>query len=287
MDRRSASEHLLAFSDAILANSQALALCDSLDMGKPVSAAAGEGFPAAGFIRYYAEAIDKVYAGNVAPTGPGAMELQLFKPRGVVGAITPWNFPLINACLKLGPALAAGNTVVIKPSELSPRSSLLLARIASEAGLPARRHQCPARRRRDRCHAGGPSRVWICSPSPDRLPPARQFCRPWVESTLKPVLLECGGKSPEILFDDVAQLDLDQVAAQIVRGALWNQGQVCVARTRLLVHRNLYEDMLAAVLAVAETINPGDPLDSATSFGPLASARQKDIVEAVYSKWHR
>jgi len=270
--------HLLAFSDAILANSQALALCDSLDMGKPVSAAAGEGFPAAGFIRYYAEAIDKVYAGNVAATGPGAMELQLFKPRGVVGAITPWNFPLINACLKLGPALAAGNTVVIKPSELSPRSSLLLARIASEAGLPAGVINV--------LPGGGETGAMLAAhPGVDMLTftgstaTGKAILQTLGGSTLKPVLLECGGKSPEILFEDVGQLDLDQVAAQIVRGALWNQGQVCVARTRLLVHRNLYEDMLAAVLAVAETINPGDPLDSATSFGPLASARQKDIVE--------
>jgi acyl-CoA reductase-like NAD-dependent aldehyde dehydrogenase len=122
-------QRLLGLADAIMANGQQLTLCDSLDMGKPVAAASGECFPAAGFIRYYAESIDKVYAGHMPRTGAGAMELQVWQPRGVVGAITPWNFPLINACLKLGPALAAGNTVVIKPSELSPRSTLLLAKL--------------------------------------------------------------------------------------------------------------------------------------------------------------
>jgi gamma-glutamyl-gamma-aminobutyraldehyde dehydrogenase len=247
-------------------------------MGKPISAAAGEGFPAAGFIRYYGEAIDKVYAGNVAPTGPGALELQLLKPRGVVGAITPWNFPLINACLKLGPALAAGNTVVIKPSELSPRSSLLLAHIASEAGLPAGViNVLPGGRETGAMLAAHPGVDMLTFTGSTAT--GKAILQTLGSSTLKPVLLECGGKSPEILFEDVAKLDLEQVAAQIVRGALWNQGQVCVARTRLLVHRNLYDDILAAVLAMAETINPGDPLDSATSFGPLASARQKDIVE--------
>ena len=269
---------LLALADAIIANGQELALCDTLDMGKPISAAAGEIYPAAGFIRYYAETIDKVYAGNVAPTGTGAMELQMWRSRGVVGAITPWNFPLINACLKLGPALAAGNTVVIKPSELSPRSALLLASIASKAGIPdGVINVVPG--------SGSTGQALVVHPGVDLLTftgstrTGKAILAAVGESSIKPLLLECGGKSPEIVFPDVAELGLEDIATQIVRGAFWNQGQVCVARSRLLVHQSIYKGMLDAVLAVAGSLRAGDPLDPSTVFGPLASSRQQSIVE--------
>jgi gamma-glutamyl-gamma-aminobutyraldehyde dehydrogenase len=270
---------LLGLADAILANSADLALCDCLDIGKPITAATGEAFPAAGFIRYYAEAIDKIYAGNVAPTGVGAMELQLWKPRGVVGAITPWNFPLINACLKLGPALAAGNTVVIKPSELSPRSTLLLAKIAADAGIPAGVvNVVPGGAVTGQAlvgHAGVDMLTFTGSTAT-----GKAVMRAIGDSTIKPVLLECGGKSPEIVFPDVAELGLQEIAAQVVRGAFWNQGQVCVARSRLLVHQDIYQEVLEAVQAVAVTLQPGVPLDAGTMFGPLASARQCEMVES-------
>jgi gamma-glutamyl-gamma-aminobutyraldehyde dehydrogenase len=269
---------LLALADAIVANATELSLCDSLDMGKPVAAAAGEAFPAAGFVRYYAEAIDKIHSGNVAPTGTGAMELQLWRPRGVVGAITPWNFPLINACLKLGPALAAGNTIVIKPSELSPRSALLLGQLAADAGVPAGViNVVPG--------GGATGEALVRHPGVDMLTftgstaTGKAILQAIGGSTIKPVLLECGGKSPEIVLEDAATLGLAGIAAQVVRGAFWNQGQVCVARSRLLVHKRIYNELLEAVVAAARTLLPGDPLDSATMFGPLASARQQQVVE--------
>ena len=269
---------LLALADAIVANGPALAMCDTLDMGKPISAASGEVFPAAGFIRYYAEAIDKVDAGIVAPTGVGAMELQVWRPRGVVGAITPWNFPLINACLKLGPALAAGNTVVIKPSELSPRSTLLLAKLATDAGIPAGViNVVPG--------SGTTGQALAAHPGVDMLTftgstgTGKSILRAIGGSSIKPVLLECGGKSPEIVFPDAAELGLAGIAAQIVRGAMWNQGQVCVARSRLLVHESIYQDLLAAVADAARALQPGNPLAESTLFGPLASSRQRAIVE--------
>ena len=240
--------------------------------------AVGEVFPAAGFIRYYAEAIDKVDAGIVAPTGVGAMEIQLWRPRGVVGAITPWNFPLINACLKLGPALAAGNTVVLKPSELSPRSTLLLAKIASEAGIPnGVINVVPGN--------GSTGQALVAHPDVDLLTftgstrTGKAILQAIGGSSIKPVLLECGGKSPEIVFPDVAELGIEAIAAQIVRGAFWNQGQVCVARSRLLVHESIYREMLDALVAAASTLHPGDPLETSTMFGPLASYRQQSIVE--------
>ena len=269
---------LLALADAIMDNAGKLTLCDSLDMGKPIAAASGEAFPAAGFVRYYAEAIDKVHSGNVAPTGVGAMEMQLLRPRGVVGEITPWNFPLINACLKMGPALAAGNTIVLKPSELSPRSALLLARIATDAGVPdgvinvvpggSASGDALAR------HSGVDMLTFTGSTAT-----GKAILRAIGDSTIKPVLLECGGKSPEIVFEDAAALGINEIANQVVRGALWNQGQVCVARSRLLIHRDIYQELLAAIVDVARSLQPGDPLDGSTMVGPLASARQKGLVE--------
>jgi gamma-glutamyl-gamma-aminobutyraldehyde dehydrogenase len=269
---------LLALADAVLGEGRRLALSDSLDMGKPIAAATGEVFPAAGFIRYYAEAIDKIHAGNVAPTGVDAMELQVWKPRGVVGAITPWNFPLINACLKLGPALAAGNTVVIKPSELSPRSTLLLARLASEVGIPdGVINVLPG--------GAATGQALVRHPHVDMLTftgstrTGKAVLNSIGDSTIKPVLLECGGKSPEILFADAAGMGLGDIVAQIVRGAFWNQGQVCVARSRLLVQREIYDQVIDALVDVATALHPGDPLDPATLFGPLASPRQREVVE--------
>jgi gamma-glutamyl-gamma-aminobutyraldehyde dehydrogenase len=270
-------ELLLGLADAVLQNAEQLTLCDVLDVGKPVSAAMGEAFPAAGFIRYYAEAIDKVFSGNVAPTGPDAMELQVWRPRGVVGAITPWNFPLINACFKLGPALAAGNTVVIKPSELSPRSTLLLAKIAGEAGIPPGVINVVT-------GAAETGRALVRHPGVDMVTftgstaTGKAVLSDIGRSSIKPVLLECGGKSPEIVFDDAAEFGLPAVAAQVARGALWNQGQVCVARSRILVQRGIYEDFLAALTEVAASIRPGDPLEESTQFGPLASAAQCEKV---------
>jgi gamma-glutamyl-gamma-aminobutyraldehyde dehydrogenase len=206
------------------------------------------------------------------------MEIQLWRPRGVVGAITPWNFPLINACLKLGPALAAGNTVVLKPSELSPRSTLLLAKIASEAGIPnGVINVVPGN--------GSTGQALVAHPDVDLLTftgstrTGKAILQAIGGSSIKPVLLECGGKSPEIVFPDVAELGIEAIAAQIVRGAFWNQGQVCVARSRLLVHESIYREMLDALVAAASTLHPGDPLETSTMFGPLASYRQQSIVE--------
>jgi gamma-glutamyl-gamma-aminobutyraldehyde dehydrogenase len=271
-------QRLLSLADTILAHGDELALCDCLDIGKPIAAARGEVFPAAGFIRYYAEAIDKLHAGAVAPTGAGAMELQLWRPRGVVGAITPWNFPLINACLKLGPALAAGNTVVIKPSELSSRSALMLAQLAEECGIPPGViNVVPGGGDAGAAlvrHAGVDMLTFTGSTAT-----GKSILQGIGGSTIKPALLECGGKSPEILFEDVAGLGVADIAAQVVRGAFWNQGQVCVARSRLLVQQSIYQETVDAVLAVAKSLRPGDPLDMSTTFGPLASSRQRQVVE--------
>jgi 4-(gamma-glutamylamino)butanal dehydrogenase len=269
---------LKAFADRVDANAEKLGLCDALDVGKSIMAAQGEAHIAAGFIRYYAEAINKVCSGHTVPTGSGALEMQVYKPRGVVGAITPWNFPVINVALKAGPALAAGNTLVVKPSELSPRSALLMAQLACEAGLPPGVFNVVT-------GAGATGRALVQHAWVDMLTftgstgTGKALLRAIGESTIKPVLLECGGKSPEIIFADVARFGLRNIAEQVVRGAFFNQGQVCVARSRVLVQRELYNEMLEHITAVASSMHVGDPLDPATGFGPLASIRQKQTVE--------
>jgi len=265
-------------ANLIDANADSIGIADCLDMGKPISAANQEAHIAAGFIRYYAEMIDKVYSGHSVPTGQGALELQVMRPRGVVGAITPWNFPVINVALKIGPALAAGNTVVIKPSELSSRSAILVAKLAIEAGLPAGAvnvitgdgvtGDLLAR------HTEVDMLTFTGSTATGKL-----LLSAIGQSSIKPILLECGGKSPEIIFPDAAEGNLDAIAQTVVRGAFWNQGQVCVARSRLLIHSSIYAELIEKIHAVASSMSVGNPLDVDCMFGPLASTRQQQVVE--------
>jgi gamma-glutamyl-gamma-aminobutyraldehyde dehydrogenase len=273
MGRRRA---LLALADLIEVNARELALADCRDMGKPIATALAEIPIAAGFIRYYAEAIDKAY-GQVAPVADDFLELQLREARGVVALIVPWNFPTINAALKLGPALAAGNCVVLKPSELAPASALRLADLALEAGLPPGvLNAIPGGR------AAGDALV--VHPAVDMVSftgstgTGRSIMRRIAETRLKPVMLECGGKSPQIVFADAASMGLDAVAATLVADAMWNQGQVCVARSRLLVQRPVYDEVVERCVGVCRQLECRDPLDPRTTFGPLVSARQQKRV---------
>lgn len=278
-----------AFADRIAAAAGELALLDSLEMGKPITLAlqdAGELAPA--FARFCAESIDRLQ-GVVANTEPEVLALSAPEPRGVVGAISPWNFPVVNAVIKIAPALAAGNTIVLKPSELSSASALRLAELAIEAGLPAgvvnvvpglggAVGQALAR------HADVDMLSFTGSTATGRR--LLQFSG---ASNGKPLLLECGGKSPTVVFDDIA--DVEAVAKQICDEALFNQGQVCVARSRVIVHDQLKGRLVEAIVAEARKREPGDPLDPSVAFGPLAGRRQWERVfgylEAGLAEGHR
>ena len=193
-------------------------------------------------------------------------------PRGVVGAIVPWNFPTFNAALKLGPALAAGNSVVLKPSELSSRSSMRLARLALQAGLaPGVLNVVPGlgetvgralalHRDLDMVAFTGSTQV------------GKLMLQYAGQSNMKRVLVECGGKSPQIVFDD--GVDLDAASKAIARFLLTNQGQICSVGSRLLVQRSIEGAMLQRVLAHMKQIVMGDALDPKTTFGPVVSAKQ-------------
>ena len=272
---------LLNFAALVEANADELALDDTLDMGKPIANSIAEAPIAAGFLRFNAEAIDKL-AGVVVPTMDNCIELQVNEARGVVAAIVPWNFPTINAALKLGPALAAGNTVVLKPSELAPSSALRLVRLAREAGIPDGVFNVLL---------GGATagRALVAHRGTDMVaftgatPTGRAILREIGGTRLKPALLECGGKSPQIVFDDAAEFGVHDIARALVRDALWNSGQVCVARARLIIQAGIYPLVVDALRAELEVVRFGDPLELATKYGPLASSVQRKRVEEYVS----
>ena len=269
---------LMHLADQIVRHHEELALRDTLEMGKPISAAladVGGGAPA--ICRYYAEAADKVY-GEVAGSDAASLGFTLREPYGVVAAVAPWNYPLPNAVIKAVPALAAGNCVVLKPSELSSGSALRLAELAMEAGLPAGVFNVVA--------GDGPTTgaALVSHPLVNMVTftgstaAGRAIVSMASQSSLRPVMLECGGKSPQIVFEDAPEAD--ELARRILGEALANQGQLCVARSRLLVHRSRRKELTAALERAVRDYAVGDPLDAATAFGPLAGRRQFERVSA-------
>ncbi|MFD5119162.1 aldehyde dehydrogenase [Streptomyces sp. NPDC058385] len=262
---------LLRLAELITANAQELALLDTLDMGKPIAESYGTDVPgAAGVFAWYAEAADKLYD-EIAPTPPGNLATVRRAPLGVVGAVVPWNFPLDLASWKLAPALAAGNSVVLKPAEQSPLSALRLAELAAEAGLPdGVLNVVPGMGdtagRALGLHEDVDTLVFTGSTTVARL-----FLSYAAESNMKQVWPEAGGKSPNVVFADA---DLDAAAERAAWGFAYNAGQVCSANTRLLVESPIAEEFTARVAEHATRFVPGDPLDPDTNLGPLVDEAQ-------------
>jgi gamma-glutamyl-gamma-aminobutyraldehyde dehydrogenase len=226
---------------------------------------------AAGTFRYYAECVDKIN-GEIAPTPEGTLGLIHKEAVGVVGAIVPWNFPLMIGAWKIAPALAAGNSVVLKPSEDASLSLLRLAQLCLDAGLPpgvlnvvtgtgAEAGEALAR------HMDVDILTFTGSGSVGRL-----LLKASAESNLKRVYLELGGKSPNIVFDDA--VDLAQAAKVSAMGIFRNSGQVCVAGSRLLVQRSVHDEFVERLQKIAASLRVGDPLDVTTDVGAVSSARQ-------------
>jgi gamma-glutamyl-gamma-aminobutyraldehyde dehydrogenase len=267
---------LLRLAELIRENAEELALLDSLDGGKLIADTSTVDIPgSAAILQWYAEAIDKQY-GEVAPTGSGDLAIVTREPLGVVGAVVPWNYPLEMAIWKLAPALAAGNSVVLKPAEESPLSALRLAELAAEAGLPdgvldvvpgfgEEAGQALGR------HPDVDAIAFTGSTAVGKL-----FLRYAGESNMKQVWLECGGKSANLVFADAA--NLDYVADKAVAGIFGCSGQVCSANSRLLVEESIAADLTERIAARAAALRVGDPLDPATTMGPLISERQLERV---------
>jgi acyl-CoA reductase-like NAD-dependent aldehyde dehydrogenase len=253
-----------------------LALLETLDMGKPIRDSRAVDVPlAAECIAYYGEAIDKVYD-EVAPTGPGDVVMLVREPLGVVGAVVPWNFPLLMASWKVGPALATGNSVVLKPAEQSPLTALRLAELAVEAGVPDGVLQVVPGFGETAGQALGRHMDVDLVAFTGSTEVGKLFLRYSGESNMKRLALECGGKSPHIVMQDCG--DLDAAAEAAAWGVFYNQGEVCNAGSRLLVHESLKDEFLERVVRVSETIRPGDPLDPETRMGAIVDRTQLERV---------
>ncbi|MBB3183549.1 gamma-glutamyl-gamma-aminobutyraldehyde dehydrogenase/4-guanidinobutyraldehyde dehydrogenase/NAD-dependent aldehyde dehydrogenase [Halomonas fontilapidosi] len=262
---------LLRLADLMEANKHELALLDTLDMGKPVNSSLGDMAGAIGCIRYQAECIDKLY-GEVAPTGEEALALVLREPLGVVASIVPWNFPLMMTAWKIAPALAAGNSVILKPSEKSPLSALRLAQLAREAGIPRGVFQVLPGFGHTVGKALALSMQVDCLSFTGSTATGKQLMQYAGQSNLKRLYLECGGKSPNLVFADCK--DLDRVAQHAAAAIFHNQGEVCIAGSRLLVENSIREVFVEKVLAAAEAMQPGDPLDPQSFMGAIVDATQ-------------
>jgi gamma-glutamyl-gamma-aminobutyraldehyde dehydrogenase len=275
---------LQRFADKLIEAKEELALLETIDMGKPIRFSLAVDVPAtARCIAWYAEAVDKIYD-EIAPTAPNALALITREPMGVIGAIVPWNYPMIMAAWKLGPALAAGNSVVLKPSEKSPLTALRLAELAVEAGLPegvfnvvpglgAEAGEALALHMDvDAIGFTGSTRT------------GRRMLEYAGRSNLKRVYNELGGKSAFLVFPDFDDLDR---AAEAAAGAMFfNQGESCNAPSRLLVHASIADDFVARVVAQAPQYQPGDPLDAATAMGALVDDTQLRTVLGYIDAGH-
>jgi 4-guanidinobutyraldehyde dehydrogenase/NAD-dependent aldehyde dehydrogenase len=267
---------LLRFAELIRKHREELALTETMDMGKPITDSLKIDIPAAAnCIAWYGEAIDKVYD-EVAPTSHESLALITREPAGVVGAIVPWNFPLLMATWKLGPALATGNSVVLKPSEKSPLTALRVAELALEAGLPEgvlnvvpgfgyTAGEALAMHMDVDCVAfTGSTRV------------GKRMLEYAGRSNMKRVWLECGGKAPNVVMGDVA--DIERAANAAAFGIFFNQGEMCSAASRLVVHESVRDAMLEKIVEIGRTMAPGDPLDPKTRLGAIVDQVQLNAV---------
>ncbi|WP_439887303.1 aldehyde dehydrogenase [Pseudomonas sp. MBLB4123] len=269
---------LLRLAELILAHREELALLDSLNMGKPVRDAYDLDVPgAAQVFAWYAESLDKLYD-QVAPTADSALATIRREPLGVIGAVVPWNFPLDLAAWKLAPALAAGNSVVLKPAEQSPFSALRLGQLALEAGLPAGVLNVVPGLGETAGKALGLHTDVDCLAFTGSTEVGKHFMAYAAQSNLKQVWLECGGKSPNLVFADCQDLDL--AAEKAAFAIFFNQGEVCSANSRLLVERSIHDEFVERLLAKARDWQPGDPLDPASAMGAIVEARQSERIMA-------
>ncbi len=267
---------MIRFAELLEENQQELALLETLDMGKPIAySQAVDVANAARALRWSGEAIDKVYD-EIAPTPHNEIGMITREAVGVVAAIVPWNFPLLMACWKLGPALATGNSVILKPSEKSPLTAIRIAALAIEAGLPKGvlnvlpgfGHTVG---KALGLHMDVDTLVFTGSTKI-----AKQLMVYAGESNMKRVWLEAGGKSPNIVFNDAP--DLQQAAAAAASAIAFNQGEVCTAGSRLLVESGVKEQLLKLIVAEMEAWQPGHPLDPETTCGALVDKQQLDNV---------
>ena len=275
-------EVLIRLCKLVTRNAPELAVMESLDSGKPINDCATVDLPETiDCLKWHAEAVDKIYD-QVSPASDDHIAIVVREPIGVVGLVLPWNFPLLMMAWKIGPALAAGCSVVVKPAEETSLTALRLAELAMEAGLPPGvLNVVPG---------GGPEAGEPIGRHPDidvvsftgSTETGKRFLSYSAESNAKEVVLEMGGKNPAIVMDDAE--NLDRVAGHIVNGAFWNMGENCSASSRLIVHKNIKTRLLERIAAHARHWNVGDPLDPDTRMGALVSGEHFRKVRGYLDK---
>lgn len=271
---------LMAYADLLDQRVAELSLLETLEIGRPIADATKINQGAGNLIRSYVNMIDRVH-GDLFESDEHRLGVVWRKPRGVVAAITAWNVPVMNVLCRVAPALAAGNTIVVKPSENCPRTALYLAQLATEAGIPpgvfnvvlgtgaTTGHSLAA-------HADVNLIAFMGSTQTGML-----VARAATEQSLKPVLLECGGKSSQIVLEDA--LDDPKIWPALFFSAFWNTSQWCVAKTRLLIPKGKEQKALDGLRAAAAEWTVGNPADTSTQLGPLANATQKSRVDEFFA----
>lgn len=276
---RDRARALRKWADLIESRSAELSRVEAVGSTRPINDAFNWDVPfTAEGIRFFAEFADKM-GGDVAATRSDNLGLIISEPYGVVAAIAPWNFPLSTASWKLGPALAAGNAVVLKPSELTPFSTVCLAELAIEAGIPAGIFnvvQGTGNVTGDAlCRHPNVAKVSFTGSTQI----GEQIMSVCATSGIKPVTLELGGKSPQVVFSDIESIE--KVAETISRSILGNAGQVCVAGSRLIAHRRIFEKLIGQLVKLSGNIIAGKTWDHRTNFPPIISATQASRIDTI------
>ncbi len=270
---------LRRWADLIARDGEQLARLEALGSTRPIAEVINHELPfTAEAIRFYAECADK-YSGDLLPTHDASLAMLVPEPYGVIGAITPWNFPLSMASWKCGPALAAGNAVVLKPSELTPFSTVRLAELAVEAGLPAGVLNIV------QGSGAVTGSALVAHPLVRKVSftgstqTGAQIMSQAAFHGMKPVTLELGGKSPQLVFDDAG--DIEVVAQRILRGFTANGGQACVAGTRLIVQRGIADALVSRLITLCQGFQPGVTWDEHSRYAPMIDQRQADKVQQM------
>jgi len=267
---------MLKFAELMRANAEELALLETLDMGKPIKHSLSSDVPgAAKCIQWYAEAIDKIYD-EIAPTNDTSRALITREPVGVVAAIVPWNYPMVMASWKIAPALAVGNSVILKPSEKSPFTALRMAELALEAGIPAGVFNVLPGFGNEAGSALALHHDVDCVGFTGSTRIGKKIMEYAGQSNLKRVWTELGGKSPNIVCADCP--DLDAAVKAAVDSIFYNQGQSCNAPSRLFIEAPIKEQFIEKVLAMMPAYSPGDPLDPSTIMGAIVDNSQLNTV---------
>lgn len=269
---------LLNFADLLEKNTVELAVMESLDSGKPISECQLTDVPEMiHTIRWHAELIDKIYD-STAPVGSDTLSIVVREAIGVVGLVLPWNFPLLMLAWKIGPALAAGCSVVVKPAKETTLTALRVAELAAEAGIPAGVFNIVPGGGREAGEPLGRHMDVTMVSFTGSTETGRLFLKYASESNLKRVVLECGGKNPAVVMNDVE--DLDRVAQHIVNGAFWNMGENCSASSRLIVHSDIKDELLGLIGVHLADWKMGNPLDPEHKLGSLVSKSHFEKVKS-------